>query len=65
MINVVLALVPTGNDDGQPVFLTQPVAGPAYHVIAVLVGMVVLVVGETDCIKNQMVVNMPLINIGW
>ena len=32
--------------------------------IAALVGMVVLVVGEADRIENQMVVNMPLINMG-
>ena len=29
-----------------------------------LVGMIVLVVGETDRIENQMVVNMPFINMG-
>ena len=42
----------------------QPVDGPAYFVIAAFVGMVVLVVGEAARIENQMVVNMPLINVG-
>ena len=55
MLNVALALILAGDDDGQAVFFAQPVAGPAYLVIAALVGMVVLVVGETDRIKNQMV----------
>ena len=55
MLNVALALILAGNDDGQAVFFAQPVTGPAYLVIAALVGMVVLVVGETDRIENQMV----------
>ena len=55
MLNIALALVPAGDDDGQAVFSAQPVTGPAYLVIAALVGMVVLVVGEADRIKNQMV----------
>ncbi len=46
MLNVALALVLAGDDDGQTVFSVQPVADPAYLVIAALVGMVVLVVGE-------------------
>lgn len=55
MLNIALTLILTGGDDGQAVFFAQPVAGPAYLVIAALVGMVVLVVGEADRIKNQMV----------
>ena len=55
MLNVALALVPAGDDDGQAVFFAQSITGPAYLVIAALVGMVVLVVGEADRIKNQMV----------
>ena len=42
----------------------QSVTDPSYFVIAALVGMVVLVVGETDRIENQMVVNMSLVNMG-
>ena len=55
MLNVALALIPARDDDGQAVFFAQPVAGPAYLVIAALVGMVVLVVGEADRIEDQMV----------
>ena len=55
MLNVALALTPAGNDDGQAVFFAEPVAGSAYLMVAALVGMVVLVVGEADRIKNQMV----------
>lgn len=64
MLNVALALVPAGDDDGQTMFFAQPVADPAYLMVAALVGMVVLVVGEADRIENQMVVNMPLVNMG-
>ena len=64
MLNVALALVPTGDDDGQAVFSAQPVTGPAYFVIATLIGMVVLMVGEADRIEDQMIMNMPLINMG-
>lgn len=55
MLNVALALIPARDDDGQAVFFAQPVADPAYLVIAALVGMVMLVGDEADRIKNQMV----------
>ena len=55
MLNVALALVTAWDNDGQAMFSAQPVAGPAYLVIAALVGMVMLVVGEADRIENQMV----------
>ena len=55
MLNIALALVLARDDDRQAVFSAQSVAGPAYLVIAMLVGMIVLVVGETDRIENQMV----------
>ena len=51
MLNVALALILAGDDDRQAVFSTQPVAGSAYLVVAAFVGMVVLVVGETDRIE--------------
>ena len=51
MLNIALALVPARDDDGQAVFSTQPVTGSTYLVIAALVGMVVLVVGEADRIE--------------
>ena len=64
MLNIALALIPAGDDNGQVVFSAQSVAGLAYLMIAVLVGMVVLVIGEADRIENQMVVNMSLVNMG-
>ena len=45
-------------------FSAQLVAGPTYLVIAALVGVVVLVVGEANRIENQMVVNILLGNMG-
>ena len=51
MFNVALALIPAGDDNGQAVFFAQPVADPAYLMVAALVGMVVLVVGEADRIE--------------
>ena len=51
MLDVALAFVPARDDDRQAVFSAQSVAGSAYLVIAALVGMVVLVVGEADCIE--------------
>ena len=45
-------------------FFADPVAGAADEVIAPLIGMVVLVVGEADRIEDQMVVNMPFVNMG-
>ena len=64
MLNVSLALVPVMNDDVQIVFSTQPVVGPAHLVVATFIGMLVRVVGETDRIKNQTLVNLSLVNMG-
>ena len=55
MLNVALALIPAGDDDGQAVLSAQPITSSAYLVVAALVGMVVLVVGKTDRIEDQMV----------
>ena len=64
MLNIALALIPAGDDDGQAVFSAQPITDPAYLMVAALVGVVVLVVGEADRIEDQMIVNMPFINMG-
>lgn len=56
-------IIPARDDDGQAVFFAQPVAGPAYLVIAALVGMVVLVVGEADRIENQVIMDVILVNV--
>lgn len=63
-IQCALTLVLTEDDDGQVMFSTQLIAGPAYFVIAAFIGMVVLIFVEADRIGNQIVVNMLLINIG-
>ena len=64
MLNVALALVSAGENDGLAVFSAQLITGPAYFVIAAFVGMVVLVVSESDRIENQMIVDMSFINMG-
>ena len=51
VLNVALALVPAGNDDGQAMLFADPVAGAADEVIAPLIGMVVLVVLKADRIE--------------
>lgn len=63
MLNVALALVTAMDDDGQAVFSTQPVIGPEHLVVVTFIGMVVRVVGETDRIENQILVNMSLVNM--
>ena len=64
MLNVALALVLTGDDHRQSVFLAQPVAGAADKMVASLIAVVVLVIHEADGIENQMVMNMSLVNVG-
>ena len=55
MLNVALALVSAGDDDGQTVFFADPVTGVADEVIAPLIGVIVLVVLKADRIENQVV----------
>ena len=64
MFDVALALVLPWDDDGQPMLFTNTVAGAADVVIAPLIGMVVLVIREADRIKNQVVMDMPLVYVG-
>ena len=64
MFNIALALVLSGNDDGQAVFLAKPVGGAADIVIASLVGMIVLVIRKADRIENQVVMNMIFVYMG-
>ena len=45
-------------------FLAQPVAGAADKVIAALIAVVVLMIHEADSIENQVVMDMPLVNMG-
>lgn len=63
MLNVALALIPARDDDGQAVFSAQPITDPAYLMVAALVGVAVLVVGEADRIEDQMIVERILSRI--
>ena len=64
MLNVALALVPAGNDDGQAMFFADPVTGAADEVIAPLIGVIVLVVLKADRIENQVVMNVVFVYVG-
>ena len=64
MLNIAFALILSRDDHGQSVFLAQPVAGTADKVIAALIAVVVLMIHEADSIENQVVMDMPLINVG-
>ena len=64
MFNIALALVLSGYDDGQTVFLAQPIRDAADFVIAPLVGMVVLMIRKADGIKNDVVMNVILVYMG-
>ena len=64
MFNIALALVLSGDDDRQTVFLAKPVGGAADIVITPLVGMIVLVIRKADRIENQVVMNMIFVYMG-
>ena len=55
MFNIALALVLSGDYDGQTVFFAKPVRSAADIVITPLVGMIVLMIRKTDRIENQVV----------
>ena len=63
MFNIALALVLSGDDDRQTVFLAKPVGGAADIVIASLIGMIVLMIRKADCIENQVVMNMIFVYV--
>ena len=64
MFNIALALVLSGDDDRQTVFLAKPVGGAADIVITPLVGMIMLVIRKADRIENQVVMNMIFVYVG-
>ena len=64
MFNIALALVLSGDDDRQTVFLAKLVGGAADIVITPLVGMIVLVIRKADRIENQVVMNMIFVYMG-
>ena len=51
-MEIALAIVLSGDDDGQTVFFAKPVRSAANIVITPLVGMIVLVICKTDRIEN-------------
>lgn len=53
MFNIALALVLSGDDDRQTVFLAKPVGGTADIVIASLVGMIVFMIRKADRIEKS------------
>ena len=63
MLNIALALIPAGDNDGQAMLFADTVAGAADLMVAALVGMVVLVVGEADRIENQVIMDVILVNV--
>ena len=65
MVSVGLSLTAfTRNDNGQPVFPAQLIAHVPYAVVAALIGIVLVVVNEIDCAKNDVVMDMPLVYVG-
>ena len=64
VLDVALALVPAGDDDGQAMLFADTVAGAADEVIAPLVGVIVLVVLETDCVENQVIMDVIPVYVG-
>lgn len=63
MFDVALAIVLNSDDNDQTVPSIQLADSIAYLVIAAFVGMMVPVARKVDCIENQMVVNIPLVNM--
>lgn len=55
MLDVALALVPAGDNDGQAMLFTDTVTGAADLMVTSLVRVVVPVVLETDRIEDQVV----------
>ena len=63
MLNVALALVLAGDNDGQAMLFADTVAGAADLMVASLVGVVVPVVLETDRIEDPVIISMVLVNV--
>ena len=64
VLDVALVLVPAGDDDGQSMLFTDPVAGVADEVIAPLIGVIVPVVLKADGIENQVIMDMIPVYMG-
>ena len=64
VLDVALALVTAGNDDGQAMLLADTVAGAADLMVAPLIGVVVPMVLETDRIENQVIMDVIPVYVG-
>ena len=64
MLDVALALIPAGDDDGQAMLFTDTVTGAANEVIAPLVGVIVLVILKADRIENQVIMDVIPVYVG-
>ena len=64
MLNIALALVLAGDNDGQAMLFTDTVAGAADLVVTPFVGMVVPVILETDRIENQVIMDVIPVYVG-
>lgn len=64
MLDVAFAFALSGNNNGKSMLLTELVTGTADLVVAALIGVVVLVINKADRIENQMIVDMPLVDVG-
>ena len=63
MLNIALALIPAGDNDGQTTLLSDPVTSAADLMVASLVGVVVPVILETDRIEDPVIISMVLVNV--
>ena len=63
MLNIALALIPAGDNDGQTTLLSSPVTSAADLMVASLVGVVVPVILETDRIEDPVIISMVLVNV--
>ena len=64
MLNIALALIQAGDNDGQAMLFADTVAGAADLMVASLVGVVVPVVLKTDCVENQVIMDVIPVNVG-
>ena len=63
MLDVALALIPAGDDDGQAMLFADPVTGAADLMVASLVGVIMPVILKTDRIEDQMIMDVVPINV--
>lgn len=54
MLNIALAFVLSEDHHGQSVFLIEPIAGAAYPMVALFVGVIVPVIRKADRIKKAL-----------